>query len=92
MHLMGKLKSFDIIFDSNQKVFYTGQIVKGKCVIELKSEIKCKSIKIHMKGIAKVHWSESSSSGNRMGSTKDYRAENLYFTLKKVLYGNGNFI
>lgn len=90
---MGKLKLFEIVFDANQSVFYPGQNVKGKCVIELRSELKMKSIKIYMLGVAKVHWTESRSTGNRLGAyTEHYNAEIEYFFKKQVLCGAGNFL
>lgn len=87
---MGKLKSFEIVLDSNQNVYYPGQDVSGKCVIELRSELKLKSVKIYMRGVAKVHWTESRSTGNRLGAyTEHYNAEIEYFFKKQVLCGPG---
>ncbi|XP_054153468.1 arrestin domain-containing protein 3-like [Oppia nitens] len=85
---MGKLKSFEIVLESDQNVYYPGQHVKGKCAIELRSELKLKSIKIYMVGIAKVHWTESRSTGNRLGAyTEHYSSEIEYFFKKQLLCG-----
>ena len=84
---MGQLETFAIILNSNQNVFHAGQYVEGKCIIETNSEITCKFLKIKIKGIAKVHWTESSNN-----DTDHYRSEVRYFNYKQILHENRNFI
>ncbi|XP_013779873.1 arrestin domain-containing protein 3-like isoform X1 [Limulus polyphemus] len=85
---MGKLKAFEIIFDGNKAVFYPGQEVSGKCVVDLRGDMKMKSLRVFMRGVAKVHWTESRSTGNRLGAyTEHYNAEIEYFFKKQVLFG-----
>ena len=43
-----------------------------------------------MRGVAKVHWTESRSTGTRLGSyTEHYNAEVEYFFKRQVLVGGG---
>lgn len=45
---------------------------------------------IFMRGVAKVHWTESRSTGTRLGSyTEHYNAEVEYFFKRQVLFGGG---
>lgn len=88
---MGKLKKFAIIFDQNRNVYFVGDEVKGICLLELTGELKLTEIRIHMKGSAQVHWTESRSSGNRLGAYTDhFNAEIEYFSLVKTLFQTEN--
>ena len=52
---------------------------------------QCLSVcRIFMRGVAKVHWTESRSTGTRLGSyTEHYNAEVEYFFKRQVLFGGG---
>ncbi|KAH8042518.1 hypothetical protein HPB51_023846 [Rhipicephalus microplus] len=77
---MGKLKAFDIVLDGYRSVYHPGQAVRGKCVLELKGDMRLKAVRVFMRGLAKVHWTESRSTGNRLGAyTEHYNAEMEYF-------------
>ncbi len=48
--------------------------------------------RIFMRGVAKVHWTESRSTGTRLGSyTEHYNAEVEYFFKRQVLFGGGKY-
>lgn len=88
---MGKIKTFEIVLDSNRTVYYPGQQVLGKCVVDLRGDMKMKTLRIYMRGVAKVHWTESRSTGNRLGAyTEHYNAEIEYFFKRQVLFGTDN--
>ncbi|WAQ97737.1 ARRD3-like protein [Mya arenaria] len=88
MHKMGKLKSFQIILSENKTVFHPGGKIMGKVIVELKGDMKMRSLRIFMRGVAKVHWTESRSTGSRLGSyTEHYNAEVEYFFKRQVLFG-----
>ncbi|XP_067119695.1 arrestin domain-containing protein 3-like [Centruroides vittatus] len=88
---MGKIKTFEIVLDSNKTVYYPGQQVLGKCVVDLRGDMKMKTLRIYMRGVAKVHWTESRSTGNRLGAyTEHYNAEIEYFFKRQVLFGTDN--
>ncbi|XP_023218537.1 arrestin domain-containing protein 2-like [Centruroides sculpturatus] len=90
---MGKIKTFEIVLDSNKTVYYPGQQVLGKCVVDLRGDMKMKTLRIYMRGVAKVHWTESRSTGNRLGAyTEHYNAEIEYFFKRQVLFGTGESI
>lgn len=85
---MGRLKTFDVVFDDNRTVFYPGNVISGKCVVDLKADMKMRALRISMRGVAKVHWTESRSTGNRLGAyTEHYNAEIEYFLKRQVLFG-----
>lgn len=84
---MRRLKCFEILLNNRQRVFYAGDDIKGKILIDSKSDVKCTQIRITLRGLAKVHWTESRSTGNRLGAyTEHYNAEIEYFNLKKIVY------
>ena len=87
---MGKLRSFDILFTDNKTVYHPGERVTGRCIVDLKCGMKMRALRMFMKGVAKVHWTESRSTGTRLGSyTEHYNAEVEYFFKRQVLFGGG---
>ena len=93
MNKMGKLKCFEIVLSENKTVFHPGGKVVGQVVVELKGDMKMRSLRIFMRGVAKVHWTESRSTGSRLGSyTEHYNAEVEYFFKRQVLFGGGNLV
>ena len=90
---MGKLKSFEIVFANNKTVYHPGEKVAGQCIIELKGTMRMRALRVFIRGVAKVHWTESRSTGTRLGSyTEHYNAEVEYFFNRQVLYGGGKFL
>ena len=89
---MGKIKCFEIIFDDNKTVYNPGERVSGKCIVELKGDMRMRALRVFMRGVAKVHWTESRSTGTRLGSyTEHYNAEVEYFFKRQVLFGGGEY-
>lgn len=87
---MGKLKCFEIVLNDTKTVFHPGEKVCGRVVVELKGDTRTRWLRIFMRGVAKVHWTESRSTGNRLGSyTEHYNAEVEYFFKRQVLFGGG---
>ncbi|KAK7115753.1 arrestin domain-containing protein 3-like [Littorina saxatilis] len=85
---MGKLKCFEIILADNKSVYHPGERVLGQVIVELKGDMKMRSLRIFMRGVAKVHWTESRSTGSRLGSyTEHFNAEVEYFFKRQVLFG-----
>jgi hypothetical protein len=71
---MGKLKQIEIYFADNKNVYHPGDDVNGNIVIETRGQIKINSLKVFIKGIAKVHWTETKTTGYRLGNyTEHYR-------------------
>lgn len=90
--IMGKLKCFEIYLDSNKSVYHPGERVTGQVIVELKGDMKMRSLRVFMRGVAKVHWTESRSTGSRLGSyTEHYNAEVEYFFKRQVLFGGGMY-
>nr|XP_022333953.1 arrestin domain-containing protein 3-like [Crassostrea virginica] len=85
---MGKLRCFEIMWTENKSVFYPGERVSGLVVLYLKRDVKLRSLRIFLRGVAKVHWTESRNTGTRLGSyTEHYNAEVEYFFKRQVLFG-----
>lgn len=85
---MGKLKNIEIIFENNRNVFHPGDSVCGNVVIQSKGEVKINALRIFMRGVAKVHWTETKTVGYKIGNyTEHYRSEIEYISLKKTLIG-----
>ncbi|CAD5118681.1 unnamed protein product [Dimorphilus gyrociliatus] len=84
---MGKLKCFEIVFTENKTVYHPGERVHGQCIVDIKGEMRMRALRIFMRGVAKVHWTESRSTGTRLGSyTEHYKAEVEYFFKRLVLF------
>ena len=86
---MGNLKCFEIVFSETKKVYYPGDRVTGVCVVELKGDMKMRALRIFSRGIAKVQWTEETTSGDDK-TTKYYNAEVNYFVKQQLLFGGGN--
>lgn len=85
---MGKLKNIEIYFDNNKNVYYPGDILSGNILIETKGELKINALKVYIRGIGKVHWTETKTAGYRLGNyTEHYRSEIEYILLKQTLVG-----
>lgn len=85
---MGKVKCFDIMFSENKTVYHPGDQVSGQCILELKGDMKMRALRMFMRGVAKVHWTESRSTGTRLGAyTEHYNAEVEYFFKRQLLFG-----
>ncbi|KAL8222419.1 UNVERIFIED_CONTAM: hypothetical protein K2H54_075965 [Gekko kuhli] len=90
---MGKVKSLtislDCLGDSDVPVYSSGATVSGRVQVEAAEEIRVKSLKIHARGRAEVHWTESTTTGSDNNSSTDetYHKEVEYFSYKIILVG-----
>ncbi|GFO36973.1 arrestin domain-containing protein 3 [Plakobranchus ocellatus] len=87
---MGKLKLFDIALASPGGVFYAGNAVTGHVTVELSEAMEMRGIKLSFKGKAKVHWTESETTGsgsNQQTRTVTYSAKEKYFNQDVLLHG-----
>ncbi|XP_026862671.2 arrestin domain-containing protein 2 isoform X1 [Electrophorus electricus] len=87
--IFDKLRKFNVVFDSPEvnspPVFSSGDVVSGKVVLELATESKVSSLKLHAEGFAKVHWTESRSAGSSTAYTQNYSDEVEYLNRREVL-------
>nr|XP_022329045.1 arrestin domain-containing protein 17-like [Crassostrea virginica]XP_022329046.1 arrestin domain-containing protein 17-like [Crassostrea virginica]XP_022329047.1 arrestin domain-containing protein 17-like [Crassostrea virginica] len=89
---MGKLRSFLITLDSSQDVYFAGQIISGKLVVELDAQMHMREIRLKFKGVADVHWTETETTGtgsNQRTETVSYTAHESYFEQRVPVYGKG---
>ncbi|KAI5626652.1 arrestin domain-containing protein 2, partial [Silurus asotus] len=87
--IFSKVKKFLVEFDSRDApcppLFHSGDVVCGRVVLELDSETKVDSVKLHAEGYAKVHWTESRSAGSSTAYTQNYSDEVEYLNRREVL-------
>ncbi|XP_069818619.1 arrestin domain-containing protein 2 isoform X1 [Dendropsophus ebraccatus] len=92
--IFDKVKKFVVLLDCPEEdgppVFSSGDTVSGKVLIELVSECKVESVKLHAEGYAKVHWTESRSAGSSTAYTQNYSDEVEYMNLKETLLQTDN--
>uniref|UniRef100_A0A7S1XCE7 Arrestin C-terminal-like domain-containing protein n=1 Tax=Tetraselmis chuii TaxID=63592 RepID=A0A7S1XCE7_9CHLO len=53
---MGVSTVFRIELDRPNGVYYAGEVVKGKVVLHLRKEVKCRGLKVRLLGQARAHW------------------------------------
>ena len=73
------LSNFNIQFDKPLKVFFSGEVVNGRVMIDLSQEKKFRKIKLDLVGRGEVQWTEqrtvsrTDSDGNsRTETVTDY--------------------
>eukprot|EP00105_Crassostrea_gigas_P028657 XP_011450385.1 PREDICTED: arrestin domain-containing protein 17 [Crassostrea gigas] len=90
---MGKLKSFYVELENPNGVYYAGQIMNGRLVVELIEEMHMKEIRLIFKGGAEVYWTETYTSATEGGDTRDntetFAASETYFNQSVPVYGRG---
>ncbi|KAI6177456.1 Arrestin domain-containing protein 2 [Aphelenchoides bicaudatus] len=57
---MVKLKRFDIVFNNPERVYFAGQEMGGKIIIELEEEKLINEILLELKGRARTYWTKHS--------------------------------
>lgn len=67
-------------------MFEPGQEVVGRLVLVCNGTLRFKSLSVSMKGLARVHWTESRSFGS--GYTEQFNAEMEYFNKKRFVFLN----
>ncbi|XP_065942642.1 arrestin domain-containing protein 17 isoform X5 [Magallana gigas] len=89
---MGKLRSFYVELLDPQQVYFAGQTINGRLVVELDAEMKMREIRLKFKGLAYVHWTEQqtiSTGKTTITTTRHYSATENYFEKTVPVYGKG---
>ena len=81
------LNNFNIQFEKPLKIFFSGEELRGRVVIDLSSQKNFRQIKLEIVGRGEVHWTESrtvtrtDSDGNSRSETvtDHYRSSEKYF-------------
>ncbi|KFD55376.1 hypothetical protein M514_03716 [Trichuris suis] len=68
------VQTFDIIFDNAESIYFAGQRLAGKIVLEFVDSAKVNNILIELRGGAKTYWTKDSGR-----SRKHYRDSEPYF-------------
>ncbi|XP_078253163.1 arrestin domain-containing protein 3-like [Rhinoraja longicauda] len=82
---MGRVKTFVILYD--RTTYSCGEWVSGRIVMELTDKTEVKALKIHAKGEAYVHWTETSGTADSR-RTESYTQRLRYFKHKYLLIGS----
>ncbi|XP_046337172.2 arrestin domain-containing protein 3-like isoform X1 [Haliotis rufescens] len=87
---MGKLDVFVVTYSKERPVYFPGQPVQGQVTVELNDTMKIRGIRLRLKGMARVHWTERKSSGSGGSRTEHFSAEEEYFKTSFLLAGRWN--
>lgn len=88
------LNNFIIQFEKPLKVYFSGEVVTGRVVVDLSSEKTFRKIKLELVGRGSVHWTETrtvsrtDSNGNSQSETvtDHYSNEEKYFNQEVVIH------
>ena len=58
---MGRVKNLEIVLSGNRNVFQSGEIVRGKVIVEIEKILKVRWIRVTIRGVARVHWTGEKS-------------------------------
>lgn len=87
------LKNLKLIFDHPQRIYFVGQTVSGRLVVEIDEPKKLRSIIVKFKGEAECKWTERRTvarNGKSETVTTHYRGYEKYFeNSEKVFGGSG---
>ncbi|VDO90973.1 unnamed protein product [Heligmosomoides polygyrus] len=89
---MGKLDRFDIILNNPEDVYFAGQEISGKVIIEISEPKKVNEILLELKGRARTYWTKhSGKSRKHVSHSEPYFLEqfNTNYTHKFVVTKNG---
>ncbi|XP_076649559.1 arrestin domain-containing protein 17-like [Halictus rubicundus] len=88
---MSSLRTFRIEFDRPVAAYQPGELVTGKIIVDLAKDKTVRGLYFVAKGIAIVHWTESSSTtdfdGKSTSTTESYSADQHYFTISADALG-----
>jgi len=87
------LLDFQVILDNPVKVYFAGQPVSGRVLVNVSEPKKMKCLKVQMVGRGEVHWDESETRSVTVNGetrnetiTRDYRASESYLDQEAVLF------
>ena len=82
--------SLTIRLSEPQAVYSPGDNVTGRVVLETSTPIRVRCLRITVRGVSRVHWTESVGSGTRFGAyAQQYTAAKEYFTKRIILLDQG---
>lgn len=83
---------FAVTLNNPTSVYSAGQNVDGYVTVDLNDSMKMRGIKLQFLGSARVHWTETHSTGSgktRRTETRHYSATETYFNFEILLFGPG---
>ena len=83
-----KIDKCSIKLDNDRMVFYPGEILKGKFILEMNRTMKMKKIVAVCKGKSKTEWEKTHFDNDTQESKSyEYKSKHKYFELKKKIFG-----
>ncbi|XP_067932029.1 arrestin domain-containing protein 3-like [Watersipora subatra] len=84
---MGKLKALRICLSNDEPAYYPGDTVAGSCEVEIsEGEFSFRSLTVVLRGLSRVHWTESKNVGARLGPyTQHFMSDSEYLRERKIL-------
>ena len=81
---MGKVDFFAISLPKQNPIYYSGENLNGSVLIRIKENLKINCVRLLIKGEARVHWTETQSSG-KTRHTRHYNGYETYLNVDLVL-------
>ncbi|XP_064424531.1 arrestin domain-containing protein 2 isoform X2 [Latimeria chalumnae] len=84
MHV-GGVRCFTVkLAGGEERVYRSGDTLRGRAILHLTKEVRVTSIKVSVKGVAMAHWLESRSVGISIVYT-DHSSQDIYFKKRRYL-------
>lgn len=83
-----KIDKCTIKFDNDRMVFYPGETLKGKFILEMNRSMKMKNIVAVCKGKSKTEWEKGHFDDDAQKTVMyEYEKKHKYFEIKKKIFG-----
>ena len=68
--MVRKLQNFQVQFDGNREVFFSGEQLTGIVIVDTSQEIKCKKIQVKLTGVSYCSWTTTRTERDSQGNTR----------------------
>ena len=90
--MVRKLQEFQVQFDSNREVYYSGEQVTGIVIVNTTEQIKCRKIEVNLTGVSYCDWTTTrtvrDSQGNSRTVTEQHIGCQPLVEQKAILFGS----
>jgi len=82
-----KIEKCKIALDNDRLVFYPGETLKGKFILEMSRSMNMKGIKAVCKGKTKTEWKQTVTDDEGNHHEYEYESKHKFFEMKSKIYG-----
>ena len=90
--MVRKIQEFQVQFDNNREVYYSGEQVAGIVIVNTTEQIKCRKIQVKLTGVSYCHWTTTrtvrDSKGNSRTVTDHHTGRESLVEQKAILFGS----